>query len=93
MRLRNLAIPTGVAVVHALFCYAIEINLIPSEGGWKWFFPFLIDLPLSLVFPLFKGIPPVILFGLAGSVWWGGVSYWFIRSRSRIRSEGSNKTG
>jgi len=83
MKARLVVVPLLAALVHFGICYAIDSGMVQSEGGWKWFIPFVLDLPLSLVFTVFKGVSPLLLFGVVGSLWWAGLVYWFMRSRSR----------
>ena len=62
--------PFIAASIHFLICLFVANT--PSEGSWQWFPIFVIDLPASLI-PLVlspKWLPPLLSFGVVGSVWW-----------------------
>jgi hypothetical protein len=65
----SLVLPT----LHFLWCLAIALGVVTSEGSWAWFFVFVADFPVSLI-PLLLGsvldIGPFLLFSLIGTAWW-----------------------
>jgi hypothetical protein len=66
-----IAVGAAAAVVHFLVCIAISLGAVASEGSWKWFIPFLMDFPASILFlPLQGVLPNLLVFGVLGSAWW-----------------------
>jgi hypothetical protein len=54
--------------LHLILC--IVVALMSSEGSWRWFPMFLIDFPLSIVLGQMGDLPPLITFGILGTLWW-----------------------
>ena len=57
---------------HTCLCAAIALGLNKAEGSWKWFAVFWVDFPMSiLLLPLLRIFHhPLIVFGIAGGLWW-----------------------
>ena len=87
--IRIRVLPAAAAVLHFLIC--IFVANTPAEGSWQWFPIFLIDFPASIVLLTLipSSIPPVISYGLFGSVWWflltSGI-IWFVKQVGRNRA-------
>lgn len=78
-RITLFGIPALVGIAHAGLCYAIEVDAIATEGSWGWFLPFVLDFPVSILFLFFpKSVPPSIIFGVLGSLWWTGLSFYLL---------------
>ena len=57
--------------MHLALCAVTGLEVFPSEGSWRWFLPFLADFPFSiLLLPLLKIAPPLLVFGVLGTLWW-----------------------
>jgi len=63
----------GVLVLPAIYfalCVSVAAHIVPSEGSWGWFLPFLAALPISIaLLPLTKWLPSFIVFGVCGTLW------------------------
>ena len=61
-------IPAALSAAHLLFC--IYVASTHSEG-WGWVLVTAIDFPVSaLLITLLHNLPPVIYFGIVGTLWW-----------------------
>ena len=84
----SLVLPT----LHLLWCVAIALGFVASEGSWTWFFVFVVDFPVSLI-PLMLGsvsdVGPFLLFGTVGTAWWYLINrslvYWAVNAFSKGR--------
>ena len=71
---RSLAILVLPSIYLGL-CVAVGIGVVPSEGSWGWFLPFLAAFPFSiLLLPVMKVLPPFLAFGIFGTLWWFAIS-------------------
>jgi hypothetical protein len=60
-----------VPSLHLLLCTAIQLQALRYEGSWSWFLVFLADFPLSIILmPFSERVPPIVLFGVFGTLWW-----------------------
>ena len=65
------AVPGLVAALHLLPCLALTFDKSSADGSWHWFPIFIVDLPISLLFPsLQHSVPDAVLFGVFGTLWW-----------------------
>ena len=65
--------PLIIATLHFLYCIYTYHSV--SEGSWRWFRVFVLDLPISLVLVQSSSwVSPLILFGIFGSIWWYFIS-------------------
>ena len=74
------AVPLAFVGLHLLFCLVVYGS--PSEGSWQWLPMLLIDFPASLLVLLLArvyGMPPLLLFGVIGSLWWYLLVRWVAR--------------
>ena len=66
-------------VAHLCACVAIAI--VNSD---LWGIMFAVDLPISvLITPLFWYMPPMLAFGILGTLWWYALSVLIIRLKLR----------
>jgi hypothetical protein len=57
--------------IYLALCVAVGLRIVPSEGSWGWFLPFLAAFPFSLaLLPLTNVIGPFLTFGIFGTLWW-----------------------
>jgi hypothetical protein len=67
-------IPVRVFVAPTIYlglCVAVALEIVPAEGSWGWFLPFLAAFPFSIVLlPLTNVLPPFLTFGIFGTLWW-----------------------
>ncbi len=71
----------GVVLGAVHMAFAIQVSNSQSEGSWLWFPVFLIDFPFS-VLPLVllpKEVPPLVAFGVTGSIWWFAIGFFGVR--------------
>lgn len=71
---RVLTLPT----LHFRMCGAIQLEWFGRAEWSGWFWAFLFDLPLSTILS-FMPLPPFVVFGVAGTLWW----YWISRAMFR----------
>ena len=58
-------------LLHLCLIVAIATEFIPTEGSWKWFPAFLVDLPFSLLLVFLQNVvSPLLVFGILGTLWW-----------------------
>lgn len=66
--------PAGVFLAPTIYfglCVAVGLRIVPSEGSWGWFLPFLAAFPFSLaLLPLTNVLGPFLTFGIFGTLWW-----------------------
>jgi hypothetical protein len=84
MRLRNprlVGASAAVAALHLFLCVQMYSYLrLPHGEDWGWFPIFVIDLPFSvLLLRVSEMLPPLLVFGLGGSLWWFALVYGFGR--------------
>ena len=79
MSIRNLVRPTRpvlvVPMLHVIFCFVVELGI--SDEGFKWFLPYIIDLPASELFRRITILPEFDCFIVFGTLWWYCVSLVF----------------
>ena len=56
--------------LHLCLCLAVALEVLPRSEWSNWFFVFLIDLPVSILFLSMEPIPPLASFGVLGTAWW-----------------------
>ena len=78
----------GVFVLPAIYlglCIAVALQIVPAEGSWGWLLPFPAAFPFSIVLlPLTKALPPLLTFGIFGTLWWFLISKMIAAAISRI---------
>jgi hypothetical protein len=93
---------TGVLVLpglHLCLCLAVALEILPRSEWSNWFVVFLVDFPISILFLMMQGVPPILSFGILGTAWWyllGAIVSGVIRAvalRSRKGREGGLKSG
>jgi hypothetical protein len=71
MRLSTLIRPTfpllALPASHLVLCVVILVNANTTGGSLYWFPLFFVDLPISA---LLDGLPPIVIFGVFGTLWW-----------------------
>ena len=87
--LRIQKIPLAISFLHLLVC--LFVNAAEFEGSWKWFIPFTLDLPFSLLVVMApSSIHPLFLYGVLGSIWWYFLvcflSYLICKIRSKLKA-------
>jgi hypothetical protein len=73
-----------LATIHLLWC--IFISHARSEGSWQWFPIFAVDFPFSII-PLVllpQSVPPILAYGVLGSIWWFVLGYMAMRVLKKI---------
>lgn len=74
MRLHTLIRPTFPLLIlpasHLVLCVVVLVNANTTSGSWYWFPVFLIDLPVSLLLSRIDVLPPIVIFGVFGTLWW-----------------------
>jgi hypothetical protein len=55
-------------VSHLVLCLAVQVNA--TLGSWSWFPVFLIDFPFSFLLIRIEFLPPIVIFGIFGTLWW-----------------------
>jgi hypothetical protein len=59
---------------------------MPSEGSWRWFPAFLVDLPFSLLLiELPESVPPLVVYGVLGSLWWYLIALLIIKGFNKLK--------
>jgi len=53
--------------LHLIFCVVVELAF---RDDWKWFFPFLVDLPFSIIFGQFSFLGAFLALAIFGTLWW-----------------------
>jgi hypothetical protein len=67
----RLAAELTLPAAHLCLCLAIEFGVYQAEGSWAWFLVFLTDFPLSiLLLPFANRAGYLVVFGVAGTLWW-----------------------
>lgn len=87
MRL-NLLIPIIAGTVHFGFCLAMADFLNSPHGeSWGWFPIFALDFPISILVLIFlQGLPPLLAYGVLGSIWWALIAFLFIKVLDHLRA-------
>ena len=74
--------------LHVILCVVVQLN--PNE--WQWFPVFVVDLPFSMLLrflAFLKFLPPILIFGLFGTLWWYVVSlsirFLYLKSKSTFQ--------
>lgn len=85
---KGIVVPVLAAAVHFVLCLAMADYLGRPHGeSWGWFPIFLLDFPMSiLVLKFFQEHPPLLTYGVLGSLWWALVAYSAVRLVTRLRS-------
>ena len=96
-----MAVTLVLPILHLVWCVALQVGVLaPSEGSWTWFPVFLVDFPFSIL-PLMATaalpeglaarIPPLVVLGIPGTVWWYFLSTILVSvlspAGSRLRTE------
>lgn len=69
LRLDSATIPSLILPgLHLVLCVVIQINA--TDGSWWWFPVFLVDLPFSMLLAQIGFLPPILVFGVFGTLWW-----------------------
>ncbi len=85
------AAPYVLPAAHLCLCLVVQLGLPHSEWS-AWFFVYLIDFPVSiLALVLDPPLPPLVSFGIVGTVWWylisravlGSAAWLYRRARGR----------
>ncbi len=78
----RIALTLILPVCHFVLCVAIQAELFgSSEGSCMWFPVFVVDAPFSLLLLAAESafgewsLPALAVFGLAGTAWWGFLSW------------------
>jgi hypothetical protein len=91
----TLLLPT----LHFLWCLALQTAIVaPSEGSWTWFPVFIVDFPFSILVLWAEGVlhesagvdlPPLVTFGIAGTIWWYFLSAIVVSVVARLKARGA----
>jgi hypothetical protein len=67
----RLAAQLALPAAHLCLCLAVELGVYGAEGSWAWFLVFLVDFPFSiLLLPAANRAGYLLVFGVAGTLWW-----------------------
>jgi hypothetical protein len=68
----GLLAPAIVGTLHFVLCLAMFDFLSRPHGeSWGWFPIFVLDFPMSiLILSFFEDVPPLLTYGVLGSIWW-----------------------
>lgn len=59
----------------------------PHGESWGWFPIFALDFPASiLVLTVLRDVPPLLAYGVVGSLWWALVAFIFMRIVDYVRN-------
>lgn len=73
--------------LHLILCFVVAFSINTVEGGWKWFFVFVIDFPFSLLIGQLASSDPLPTFAVLGTLWWYLISVflrWIVRVGASI---------
>ena len=74
----------GVLGIVHLLCSVIASQVL-SEGSWRWLPLFIVDYPFSVFLTaIAPSLPPLLIYGLFGSLWWLFLGYLVARGVQRM---------